>query len=489
MNAQFSDALLTLAGPRLLWSLEQLDLFDQLVPLDSTAYDLNTPKAERSGISLRAHQIGALDNAGAWHWAWADGRVSDTPGAARSAELRELGTREGVGELAGPVLDLSGFPDPRIAANLLLTMCLGLLDARGCLVTRNHQQEPVFLITDDPAVPAAAPRAGRLEQYLQVVAQLEVPQLKAVKGWCARHGMEPQYGPGRVSATLPDGGGVTANVTGGRTVTGVSVTGPHGGPPADGGVPEQALGRPALPQPAPDEGMFPAALLRVAARHMALSVRGTGGMIEYAGEELGFVGAMPQWDAGAGLLRFPGGGLRTRALGRYDLAEGWFEWAPGTEDVRARFRAEAGLPADAAVPELDGARLGLAPYAKPESAAVLLARTAANVAGGVFTSLGNQFLLVTDDRLPAPGTDPGAATQDIRAGASWLNGLVPAGTRAETMRTVATSYFEHFGMDVMHHGMPEFLSGMDGLYEVRVFFGPDGTIVNATEGMAFMPGQ
>lgn len=139
------------------------------------------------------------------------------------------------------------------------------------------------------------------------------------------------------------------------------------------------------------------------------------------------------------------------------------------------------------MPVLSEPRLALTRYPKPETVAVLLARTAAVVAGGAFTSLGNQFLLVSDDRLPQPGTDPESAARDIHAGASWLTGIVPPRTRAETMRTVATTYFEHCGMQVNHYGMPDFLSGMTGLYEVRVHLAPDGTIVDARPGMAFMP--
>ena len=56
------------------------------------------------------------------------------------------------------------------------------------------------------------------------------------------------------------------------------------------------------------------------------------------------------------------------------------------------------------LPELSEERLDLTAYGPREAVAVALARTAANVAGHTFTSLGNHFFAVTDERLAATGT-------------------------------------------------------------------------------------
>ncbi|WP_158827849.1 hypothetical protein [Streptomyces sp. NRRL S-118] len=50
------------------------------------------------------------------------------------------------------------------------------------------------------------------------------------------------------------------------------------------------------------------------------------------------------------------------------------------------------------------------------------------------------------------------------------------------MRSPARSYFERTGLQVWHYGQPDFLSGVRSLYEVRVYFAPDGTITEVTPG-------
>ncbi|MGK5533899.1 DUF6882 domain-containing protein [Streptomyces sp. URMC 129] len=482
MTASFSDPLLGLARPHLAWACEQLDLFEALVPVGTTSYATDGPSVTRSGVTLRAHMIGSYALDGTWLWAWGNEHYRDRPIGARSRELREIGERAGVPELTEPMLDLNHFPDPRLAADHLLIMCIGLLDARGGTIHAFSERGRMFNVVDDPAVPRAEPRPEGLARALRNgAALLPGPALKPVQGWFRRHGIEPQYGPGRVAGTLPLGDRVVVTLDG-EEVTGIEVTGPDGGVPRSGALETQELtGQRAVP-----ERLFPSPLLAVAAREMAFSVRRTRAMVEYAQENLEFDGRPPRWDEEAGLLRFPGGGLAARRLGAYDAEEGWFAWAPGTDDLRDRLRAEAG--AEDGLPELAGGRLDLTRYGAREAVAVTLARTAASASGHTFTSLGDAFWAVTDERLPAvPGTDPETAAEEVRAGASWLRGITPAEARDATMRAMATSYFERLGLDVWHYGGPEFLSGVQGLYEVRVYFAPDGTITEVSPGMLTTP--
>ncbi|GAA2430448.1 DUF6882 domain-containing protein [Streptomyces macrosporus] len=482
----FSDELLALARPNLAWTVEQMDLFDRLVPHGPTRFDLEAPLVGRSGVALSGQLVASYAADGTWLWAWANNGIADTPGAAASRELRAIGERQGVSELTKPLLDLNGFPNARLAADHLLLICMGLLDGRGAAVTAVNERGWAFLVVDDPAVPRAEPRPARLAHALRAgPAMLPGPALPAVRGWFARHGVEPEYGPGAVVGTLPDGDRVVVGLDGG-TVTAVEVTGPDGGVPLSAAAPEQHLIDP-TPDPQSLVRMFPRALLPVVTREIAFSLRDTRGMIEFAGEHLAFDGRAPLWDEAAGLLVFPGGGLACRPLGRYAPEERWFEWAPGTEDVREALRRAAGLPDGADLPELAPGRLDLAPYAAPESVAVALARTGARVSGRVFTSLGDLFLAVVDPRLPAPAVDPGAAAEEIRAGAGWLQGLTPPEDRPRVMREAAVAYFERAGMQVWHHGEPDFLSGVAGLYEVRVFFAPDGTVTDTSWGTLMTP--
>ncbi|MEV5729141.1 DUF6882 domain-containing protein [Streptomyces pharetrae] len=485
MTASFSDQLLTLARPNLAWVCEQLDLFDSLVPVGVVSFDRDEPSVTRSGITLRAHVVGTYALDGTWMWAWANDSYRDSPIAARSGELRELGERAGVPELTEPMTDLNHFPDPRLAADHLLLMCMGLLDARGGVICAVNERGRLFMVVDDPAVPRAEPRPARLTTALRNgAALLPGPALKPVQGWFARHGVDPVYGPGRVEGVL-DGGDRVVVTLGDEEVTGVEVTGPGGGEPGCGTAGEQEL-EGARRSPDAPHRTFPRPLLAVAAREMAFSILRTRAMVQYADDHLAFDGRAPLWDEQAGELRFPGGGLKARRLGSYDAEEGWFRWAPDTEDIRDRFRQAAGLGAAEAedLPELSGERLDLTAYGPREAVAVALARTAANVAGHTFTSLGNHFLVVTDERLSGTGTiDLDAAVTDIRGGASWLQGLVEQETRDETMRSLARSYFERLGLQVWHYGQPDFISGVTGLYEVRVYFAPDGTITHVAPGM------
>ncbi|CAL9330803.1 DUF6882 domain-containing protein [Streptomyces sp. enrichment culture] len=491
MTVSFSDQLLALARPNLAWVCEQLDLFDSLVPAGVVSFDRDEPSVTRSGITLRAHVVGTYALDGTWMWAWANESYRDSAIAARSLELRELGERAGVPELTEPMPDLNHFPDPRLAADHLLLMCVGLLDARGAVICAVNERGRLFMVVDDPAVPRAEPRAARLATALRNgAAMLPGPALKPVKGWFARHGVEPEYAPGRVEGALDGGDRVVVRLEG-EEVTGVEVTGADGGAPRCGAGPEQRLEGARLSPGAPHR-VFPRPLLGVAAREIALSVLRTRAMVRYAGEHLDFDGRPPVWDEEAGELRFPGGGLKGRRLGSYDAEQGWFLWAPGTEDVRDRFREAAGLgPADAeGLPELSGERLDLTVYGPREAVAVALARTAANVAGHTFTSLGNDFFAVTDERLSDTGpVDLDGAVTDLRGGASWLHGLVEQETRDDTMRTLARSYFERLGLQVWHYGQPDFLSGVTGLYEVRVYFAPDGTITHVEPGMLMGAGR
>lgn len=513
MTASFSDPLLRLVRPHLAWVCEQLDLFTRLVPVGTTAYDPDAPTVTCSGVTVRGHLVGSYASDGTWLWAWGNERFRDTPGAQRSAELRALGVQHGIPELTERLVDLNGFDNPRVAADHLLLISLALLDGRGGAAYAGNESTRFFVVVDDPAVPRAEPRAAGLVTGLENgAALLPGPALKPVQGWFKRHGIEPEYAPGRVTGTLPTGDRVVVTLDGDR-LAGVRVTGPDGGAPRSDDQPPQRLAtepsgdpraggpsaedprtaRPATdprsaPTVAPRSRMFPRELLGVAAREIGFSIRGTRAMVAYAGEHLGFVGQAPRWDERAGRIAFPGGGLAARRLGAYDLNGGWFAWAEGTEDVRAALGAAAGLAAGAELPELSGRRLDLGDYLLGEKTVVTLARVAASAFGGIFTSLGNEFWVITDAApLEDPEADPDVAAQEVMAGASWLGDITDTDARPETMRAMATAYFERLGYQVMHHGQPEFLSGMRGLYEVRVYFAPDGTVTDASPGMAFMP--
>lgn len=492
-TSSFSDALLALARPNLAWVSEQISLFDELVPVGPTYADLSEPTVSRSGVTLRGHVLGTYALDGTWLWAWANdtflgGRPrAEVPGVQRCEELRALGEEKGVPELTEALVNLHHFPDPRLAADHLMLVCMGLLGCRGALVMVNNARGRAFLVTDDEAVPRAEPRAERMAQALRTgTAMLPGPALRSVRGYFAHHGLTPEYGPGRVTAELPCGDRVTVRVDGERVTT-VKVVGPDGGAPRSDQAPPQRLAETAtIPSGAPDR-QFPRELVELAATQVPFSLRRSRDLLAHAKEHLAADGRPPVWDAEAGELRFPGGGLAARSLGRYDVAGGWFAWAPGTENVRARIKEAAGLSAGTPLIELDEDRWDLGRYIVPETVAAALARTTAGVAGYVFARVGDHFLGVDEEPLPRPETDPHSAGEDIKEAADQLHALTTQADREQTMRTLATRYFQRMGMPVTHYGAPDFLSGTLGLYETRVYFDRDGTITGTSSGLLKVP--
>lgn len=528
MTATFSAPLLRLVRPHLAWVHEQFTLFSRLVPAGTTSYDPDTLAVTVDGLSVRGHLVGSHASDDTWLWAWGNERFHSTPGARRAEELRKLGEEHGIPELTERRLDLGRFTDPRVAAEQLTRFCLALLDGRGQAAYPGNASTRFFVVVDDPVVPRAAPRAASLVPALETGATaLPGPASEPVRGWFARHGVEPEHAPGRVAGTLPGGDRVVVTLAGERLAE-VRVTGPDGGAPRAQAQPPQHLGtaptgapltarstrrtvapraageprterptdasptvRPTAGPPAPSGSggrMFPRELLGVAAREIAFSVRDTRAMVEYAGQHLGSVGQAPHWDGRAGRIAFPGGGLTARRLGACDLDGGWFAWAEGTADVRAALRDAAGLGAGADLPELSGRRLDLGGYLLGEKTVVTLARVAASTFGGVFTSLGDEFWVITDPVLRAEADRvPRVAARELLAGASWLGDITETEVRPDTMRAMAAAYLERLGYDVLHYGQPEFLSGLRGPHEVRVYFAPDGTVTDVCPGMAFLP--
>ena len=62
----FSDELLKQAPPNLAWTIEQIDLFDRLVPRGPTRFDLEVPMVGRSGVALSGQLVASHAADGTW---------------------------------------------------------------------------------------------------------------------------------------------------------------------------------------------------------------------------------------------------------------------------------------------------------------------------------------------------------------------------------------------------------------------------------------
>jgi hypothetical protein len=483
----FSEELLELARPNLAWVSEQLDLFDQLVPVGATSFRLNAAEhsVTRAGVTFQGHLLGSYALDGTWLWAWGNDTIGDIPGVARSRELQALGQRRQIPEFTAPLLDLNGFPDPRLAADHLLLISMGLLDMRGGLIVATNARGRSFLVVDDEAVPRAEPRVERFRRALITgSSMLPGPAEPAVEGWFTRHGVIPVRGSDQITGVLA-GGDIVSVMLDDHVVDGVFVTGAGGGAPACAGVAEQRLMTKRSASPDRPVRLFPAGLLPVAAEELAYSFQRTRSMAEHARSRLGFSGTAPDWSETTGELVFPSGALRARHVGDYDPGRRVLRWARNTDDLRAPLRSVAGAKVEGEVPELpelDGRPLDLAPYIRGGDVAAVLVRTAVGAAGGIFTSVGHRFFMIQDD-FESEHRELAEVGEDIETAAQQLHGMTPPELRHATMRSVAVAGLERVGLAVWNYGLPEFLSGVSGAYELRIWFDNDGTITKTTTGM------
>jgi hypothetical protein len=489
-STMLSEPLLALARRHNGWASEQAELFERLVPIGVTDTDFAEGTMSRSGITLRADLLGTFAADGTWLWAWGNDSFSGGAGTALCEELRRFGESEGIEEFTERLLDFGDYPDPRQMAYRLTLICMGVMKGRGAIVYAHSARGRTFMITRDPAVPWARPRAGRLAEILNGEGRVPGPVEEALRGYAGHHGLDAAYGDGRAEVLYPGGNRAVVTYTADR-LTAVDVTGPGGGAP----LPEPA-GKPVLETPEtaqlpqPDR-LLPEPILGLAARCLAWSVRWKAGFQEHAEAELG--GAAPEWDAG--VLRFPGGNVEGRLVGVHDTRAGTWQWADA--DVPSRVKAEV----KAALPELTGAPLDLAPYRSPGLTARLLAEIGAHClkADGVLEiedgSGRRSFVAVDGAWSPGPGDiGPETVAADIDEAARTLHPVTPAGSREETMYGLVLWAFRRFSLTVNEAMFPEErrLGGSLGLYEIRASFSATGDIIDVavhTPGGRRLPHQ
>lgn len=490
----FSNALTRRAGHTLAWVIEQLDLFDCIVPPGVTDFELEepTPTITCSGVTLRAHLLGTYALDGTWLWSWANDSFGDIPGVVRARELRELGERENIPELTESLLDFNGFPNPRLAADHLLLICMGLLDARGGMATVfNDRGGRAFIAVDDDAIPRAEPRPRRLTHALTNGSAL-LPGIAtdAVKGWFRRHGATLELGPQHARGVLKSGDIVTLGLEAGQ-VTSVTFTDPHGTPVPDT-LPEQTLTADRASTRQRSDRLFPSPLLHPAAREIGHALWGTQALLDHAREHLDSSGEDPAWSPEDGALHYPGGSLRARLVAAVDAQRQQLLWASGTDEIRARMRELAeGVEApgssseSADIPELSDEPVDLSPYVGGEAVAATLVRAGASASGGHVIEVDNRFFMVTEPDLELPVPDLDTIAHVIEEGARLLHGRISSDQRPAVMQDVAVSCLQRFGVPVWRYGAPEFVSGVNGLYELRVYFGPEGTITGTSVGLLY----
>lgn len=155
MNSSFSDAFRRALSARSAWVAAQLQVFNEFMPPGEWSVDLERGVHVQSGRAIQIGVLGSYAIDGTWLWGWAHEWLPNRELAADAWRLRRIGERAGIPELTLDLLDLGGFPDPRLAAETLAYAGMGILGALGYLGVTSSERGRLYLISRDPAVPRA----------------------------------------------------------------------------------------------------------------------------------------------------------------------------------------------------------------------------------------------------------------------------------------------------------------------------------------------
>jgi hypothetical protein len=156
--------------------------------------------------------LGSFDTAeGSWLWGWANPGFGKLPVVAAAEALRAFGQDHGVPEFAEELVDLSGFEDPRYAAEMLAFGAMGVLRADGYIGVQANETGRLYMVPDDPQVPVAGPDPIALPRLLMQGAQFfNRSSFEVVAGYFHHFGVPWRQNGDTISADLP--GGATAAV-------------------------------------------------------------------------------------------------------------------------------------------------------------------------------------------------------------------------------------------------------------------------------------
>lgn len=210
MTTTFSDPFLRLTERHAAWGAEQLEIFNAFMPVGEWSADLGHCLFRQAGRELRISLLGTYDtNEQSWLWAWANPGFQGSPVVGAAEKVRQYGQAQGLAEFTGEGMDLSGFEDPRRAAETLAFAAMGVLGAAGYIGVQAGPDARAYMVPDDPQVPLAEPDAITLPRVLLTGAQLLGRSARqVVAGYFGHHELPQRVAADRMSAGLPNGGTV-----------------------------------------------------------------------------------------------------------------------------------------------------------------------------------------------------------------------------------------------------------------------------------------
>ncbi|MFD0266398.1 DUF6882 domain-containing protein [Streptomyces sp. NPDC127106] len=204
---EFGDAFLLEVERHAAWGAAQLEALTAFLPADDWTADLPGCTYRQGGLELRIAVLGTYDMEDrTWMWGWANPGLRGTEVVALTEAIERYGRDRGIAEFTEGTVDLSGFADPRRAAETLAFAGMGVAGAPGYLGLQAGPATQVYFLPDDPQVPRAALDPVALPRLLLTGAGLVGRSPRhVVTGYFDHHGVPRRDEGHRITADLPGG--------------------------------------------------------------------------------------------------------------------------------------------------------------------------------------------------------------------------------------------------------------------------------------------
>ncbi|MCC5474741.1 DUF6882 domain-containing protein [Streptomyces sp. NPDC059680] len=225
MTSEFSDVFLLEAERHAAWGAAQLEALTAFLPEGPWSAELSSCLYRQGDVTLRVAVLGTYDMAErSWMWGWANPGLRGTEVVAATGAVERYGRAHGIAELTEEVLHLSGFPDPRRAAEMLAFTGMGVAGAPGYIGVPAGGDTQVYFLPDDPQVPRAGVDPVSLPRTLLTGAGLIGRSSRhVVTGYFDHHGLPRRDEAGRIVADLPGGNAVEVDFDTAGRIAGVGV--------------------------------------------------------------------------------------------------------------------------------------------------------------------------------------------------------------------------------------------------------------------------
>ncbi|MED7947858.1 DUF6882 domain-containing protein [Streptomyces sp. BE303] len=223
--SNFSDAFLHEAERHAAWGTVQLQAMDAAFPDAPWDVDLDTGVYQQDGRKVRVAVLATYDlSERTWMWGWANPGLRGAPVVAAAERVRDFGRAHGLTEFTEETLDLSGFADPRRAAETLAFTAMGVTGAPGYLGLEAGPSTRLYLLPVDPRIAPAGVDPLALPRILTSSTTLigRSPRL-VVSGYFDHFRMAQRQTETGISADLPNGGTVDVDFDGSGRIASVRV--------------------------------------------------------------------------------------------------------------------------------------------------------------------------------------------------------------------------------------------------------------------------